>query len=302
MEYPSHIQLATNDMTNVYIVKDKGEAAVIDPYWGSNPSKGLEAVTGAIKPNHLNSILITHGHNDHYGGCPALTEKTNAETIAHIGDAWSIEEPTVFFWQYFGYDNPTRGRFEADLKELGGRGSRVHRTVRDGDVVEVGSRELEVIHVPGHSYGSICLHDKGERILFTGDTPFPSVWLPSWLGLIIDAEGYSRSLDRLAKLSPKLVLPGHLDPIDGRDWGNEVGLHVAHWRRCEAKVLDVLDDDRYTSLRVVVDKMVRSLLASASASDVTFRLTEWVTVHSLLRKLCFDGKVEQGRGLVWKLV
>jgi hypothetical protein len=55
------------------------------------------------------------------------------------------------------------------------------------------------------------------------------------------------------------------------------------------------------SLRVVVDKVVKNVVPAASANDVTFRLTEWVTVHSLLRKLCFDGKVEQGRGFVWRL-
>jgi hydroxyacylglutathione hydrolase len=300
LECPNHIQLVTKDATNVYVFKDEGEAAVIDPYWDTNPILGLATVKKAVKGEHLTSILITHGHSDHYGGCNGF-ENTGAETIAHIGDAWSIEDPMYFFMQYFAYAAPTKTRFETRLKEIGGKGSRVHRVVRDGDDIRIGSRKLEVIHVPGHSYGSICLYEKREGALFIGDTPYPSAWLPVWLGLVVDAEDYSRSLARLSKLSPTIVLPGHAEPFEGGDWSRELGLHIEHWRKCESSVLDVLDENRYMSLRVVVDKVVKNIVPAASANDVTFRLTEWVTVHSLLRKLCFDGKVEQGRGFVWRL-
>jgi glyoxylase-like metal-dependent hydrolase (beta-lactamase superfamily II) len=284
----------------VYLVKDEGEAAVIDPYWETNPTLGLEIVKKAIKPNRLTSIIITHAHSDHYGGLPAL-EQSGVETIAHIGDAWAIEDPMYQFMQYFAYETPTKKRFEARLKEIGGRGSRVHRVVRDGDIIDVGSKKFEVIHVPGHTHGSIYLFERREGALFIGDTPYPSSWIPSWLGLVVDADAYSQSLNRLSKMSPKIVLSGHAEPFDGGGWAKEVGLHIEHWRRCESKVLDVLDESRFTALPVVVDGLVKGLLTSVSVDDVTFRMTEWVTVHSLLRKLCFEGKVEQGHGLVWRL-
>jgi glyoxylase-like metal-dependent hydrolase (beta-lactamase superfamily II) len=285
----------------VYLIKDEGEAAVIDPYWDTNPSLGLETVKNAIKQNNLTSIIITHAHSDHYGGLPAL-EQSGVQTVVHIGDAWSIEDPMYQFMQYFAYETPTKKRFDARLKEIGGRGSRIHRAVRDGDTIEVGSKKFEVIHVPGHTHGSICLYERREGALFIGDTPYPSAWIPSWLGLVVDAEAYSKSLLRLSELRPRIIFPGHSDPFDGEDWAKEVGLHREHWRRCEAKVLSILDESRFTSLPVVVNRMVRGQLTSVSVDDVTFRMTEWVTVHSLLKKLCFDEKVEQGRGLVWRLV
>ncbi len=45
--------------------------------------------------------------------------------------------------------------------------------LEDGDLIDLGERTLEIIHTPGHSPGSICLLDKKQRILFTGDTFFP---------------------------------------------------------------------------------------------------------------------------------
>jgi hydroxyacylglutathione hydrolase len=301
LEYPNNIKLVTKDTTNLYLIHDDGEAAVIDPYWETDRLLGLNRTLEAIKPNTLKSIIVTHGHADHYGGCCLLLEKTPVDIIAHLGDAWMMENPKVFFWNLLGYKSPTLERYNSSLQDMGGRGSRVTRFVKDGDIIEVGSTKLQVLHVPGHSHGSICLYDEREKALFTGDTPYPSSWLSTWLGLVEDAEGYTQSLNRLQKIRPRIVFPGHGDPIDGSDWSGEVEKHILHWERCEVKIRELLSESGFTPLEVIVDGMVKSLLTQANVEDVTFRLTEWVTVHSLLRKLCLDGIVEQGVGLVWRL-
>lgn len=62
----------------------------------------------------------------------------------------------------------------------------------DGDVFDLGGRRLEVIHTPGHSPGSICLLDKENRLLFTGDTVNVSMALTGH-----DFHEYNASLRRL---------------------------------------------------------------------------------------------------------
>lgn len=50
-----------------------------------------------------------------------------------------------------------------------------------GDVINLGNRELTVLHMPGHSRGSICLHDRENKLLFTGDVVYDGHmidWLP----------------------------------------------------------------------------------------------------------------------------
>lgn len=58
----------------------------------------------------------------------------------------------------------------------------VHPSVsRPGDVINLGDRQLTVLHMPGHSRGSICLHDRDNKLLFSGDVVYDGAmidWLP----------------------------------------------------------------------------------------------------------------------------
>lgn len=50
-----------------------------------------------------------------------------------------------------------------------------------GDVINLGDRQLTVLHMPGHSRGSICLHDRENKLLFSGDVVYDGSmidWLP----------------------------------------------------------------------------------------------------------------------------
>lgn len=50
-----------------------------------------------------------------------------------------------------------------------------------GDVINLGDRQLTVLHMPGHSRGSICLHDRDNKLLFSGDVVYDGAmidWLP----------------------------------------------------------------------------------------------------------------------------
>lgn len=82
-----------------------------------------------------------------------------------------------------------------------------------GDVISLGDRQLTVMHMPGHSRGSICLHDKDRKILFSGDVVYDGSmidWLP--YSRISD---YVASCQRLMELVDRglveKVLPGHFN-------------------------------------------------------------------------------------------
>jgi len=50
---------------------------------------------------------------------------------------------------------------------------KVDGTLHEGMVLDLGEWKLEVLETPGHSLGSICLYEKTEKVLFSGDTVFP---------------------------------------------------------------------------------------------------------------------------------
>jgi len=126
--------------TNCFLVGDteSHEALIIDP--GFDRESEAKNILNEIERNgfKVKYIINTHGHPDHHGGNRAIKESTKAPILIHEYDAPMISNPPA------------------------------DRKLHDGDLIEVGSIKLRVIHTPGHSKGSIIL--LGADAVFSGDT------------------------------------------------------------------------------------------------------------------------------------
>ena len=170
--------------SNIFIFAEGDTISLVDTGSGMEPnavSPQLEQL--GLKTEGVTRVVITHGHIDHIGGLTEICEHSSPEILVHQSDA-------------------------NDLKSLGIK-SIVY--MKDGDNVRLGRRDLRVIHTPGHTEGSVCLHD--NEIILTGDTAFPGGYfgrtdLPSgdWRKLI-------DSLDKLSRLDVRVMLPGHGEPL-----------------------------------------------------------------------------------------
>ncbi|MFI6406681.1 MBL fold metallo-hydrolase [Streptomyces sp. NPDC050548] len=87
--------------------------------------------------------------------------------------------------------------------------------VEDGDVIDLGDRTLTVLHLPGHSPGSIALFDPDEGALFSGDVVYDLREGEELLDAISGANvpDYVDSLTRLSELPISMVYPGHGEPF-----------------------------------------------------------------------------------------
>jgi len=191
-------KLAVSEMANnAYLLRDTatGEALLIDA--AAEP----DALRALIGDADLRTVVTTHGHWDHHRALPEIVEATGAVTVAHEADA---------------PDLPVE----------------VRRTVGHGDTVTVGGHSLEVVHLRGHTPGSIALvwrgpGDAGVHV-WTGDSLFPGGVGNTqkdprrFAGLIDDVE--HRLFDALP--DGTWVYPGH-----GKD--TTIGAerpHLAEWR------------------------------------------------------------------------
>mgnify|MGYP000002904566 CR=1 FL=1 len=127
------------------------EAVLIDP------AGDFDDVMQAIHNHNARVIYIinTHGHFDHTSGNSKMIELTGAQLLIHEDD---IDQLT-------GITNRLMARFNK-----GSASPKPMRTLHDGDIIKFGKEQLEVIHTPGHTPGSICLYTPGH--VFTGDTLF----------------------------------------------------------------------------------------------------------------------------------
>lgn len=180
--------------TNCYILADEVAklCAVIDP------ADSGEQIAQVIRQEGWTptDIWLTHSHFDHILGIPGLRRVwPDLPVFCHPLDMADHEPMT----RLFGIDVPTVWSF-GNIEPY-----------EEGDIMEIGSVQAEVLHTPGHTPGSVCLRlvTEGERVLFTGDTLFAGS-----MGRI-DLPGGSeadmvKSLARLARLTGEYhVCPGH---------------------------------------------------------------------------------------------
>lgn len=83
------------------------------------------------------------------------------------------------------------------------------RILEAGDVIDLGDRQFEVIHTPGHSPGGIMLFEKATRILFSGDTIYDGELIE------VDIPAYIASMKRIHDLPVRVVHGGHYPSFDG---------------------------------------------------------------------------------------
>ncbi len=177
-----------------------GEAVVIDPglSMGSPvgpgcPAQLMHRLQGlGLK---LKQIIVTHAHIAHVGGALILKQATGAPILMHQADL-----PLLAMMEmqagWLGIDAPPTAPPDEDLS--------------DGLYVGLPRLRGEVLHTPGHTEGSICLHFPDQQLLFAGDTLFQNsigrTDLPGG-----DARKILRSIeDRLLPLPEwTRVVPGH---------------------------------------------------------------------------------------------
>lgn len=140
---------------NCYIIRDEKIGAVIDP--GEYNSRLSDAIlkSGIEK---LEYIICTHGHFDHIAGVGKLKERfPEAKVVIGVEDAPCLSDSFLSAAAFFGIEIDS---CYADI------------TVKDGDVINIGSLSFEVISMPGHTKGGIMLYSAKENVAFTGDSIF----------------------------------------------------------------------------------------------------------------------------------
>lgn len=130
------------------------------------------------RPQEIDLAVITHEHGDHFEGLPELRKVSRVKVAAHEAGANSIEPG-------------------------------VDMLLRDGDRLKAGGLELEVIHTPGHSPGSVCLYEPRLRLLFTGDSVQGNGTLIQGIALYGDRDIYLNSMRRLSQLPVETLVAAH---------------------------------------------------------------------------------------------
>jgi len=163
---------------NVWIVGDDEEVIVIDP--GTDTAGVLDVVGD----REIVAVICTHGHADHVAAAIELAERDEAPVALHPKDR--------MLW---------REAHPGDVADI---------DMEDGGIFEVADVQLDVMHAPGHTGGSVCLYCEELGVVFTGHVLLAGGPVPHD-GEFPDFSGQLTAIGEhlLTLPSSTRVLPGH---------------------------------------------------------------------------------------------
>lgn len=210
---------------NIWHVRGRDRDLVIDTGMGLRP---LRREVPELAERAL-SAIATHTHFDHMGGLYQFEHRLGHATEADIAadprpertcaDSGWVRVETFSALPFKGFS----------YRDFTVRPAPLTGYLDEGDVLDLGDRQLKVFHLPGHSPGSIALYEAATETLFSGDVIYD--------GLLIDdiyhsdAEAYRESLARLGELPVRTVHAGHFRSFSGEEMRAIIGEYMAGGRR-----------------------------------------------------------------------
>jgi len=196
---------------NCYLIKTNTGYILIDTGCTrkrTDLEKELE--NAGCKPGNLQIIVLTHGDFDHSGNAAYLRKKFGARIVMHCDDSGMIERGNMFW-------NRSKSniiiRMIAPILFRFGKSERFKPDsyIEDGDDLCENGFDARVLHVPGHSKGSIgILTSSGD--LFCGDL-LENIHKPKLNSIMDDLTTANTSVEKLNKSNIRTVYPGHGKPF-----------------------------------------------------------------------------------------
>lgn len=224
MQLQQHLHRIGSDHVNSYLVEDETGVTVIDTGLpGQWDELVAELGTMGRSPQDVRGVILTHGDSDHLGFAERARAETGAVVYVHESDAdlalgktkkknppwgpFKIGPMLGFLW----YAARNGGLKVTPVAEI--------ETVRGDEVLDLPGSP-RIIHIPGHSPGSIAIHVPSVDAVFVGDALTTRHVLTGMEGpqpapFTLDPTGATASLEKLVSIDAHWVLPGHGPPWSG---------------------------------------------------------------------------------------
>jgi glyoxylase-like metal-dependent hydrolase (beta-lactamase superfamily II) len=185
-----------NNCNSFYI--GGGVQALIDPGLLSHVPSLLESMKlDGIHANDIRYVINTHSHPDHFEGS-AFFSPDQVQIALHAEEIDFLKGEGGDLYGLFGLGRPA---------------VEINMMIKEGTLV-LGDEAFEIIHIPGHSPGSVGIYWPARKALFCGDVIFDqSVGRTDFPGG--SGAQLKQSIRNLAELDIECLFPGHMGMVDG---------------------------------------------------------------------------------------
>ena len=242
--------------------------ALIDP--GPRTPEAWEALERHLLRHPVKVVLFTHHHVDHAGLAARLqrdhdvhvaAHRLEAEVLSHWGEHASERErdyETGLLKAGVPSNLLEKMRYGGRRFDTFAETVRADQRLEEGDRLELGDDEFEILHAPGHTSGSILIRRRDHRISFSGDTLLATI-TPNALSVRASERNalpdYLATLARLRKEELGDVLPGHGPRFSNAREVIDKGLRHAELR--QQRILTLLRTGPFTAFDMAQQLFVR---------------------------------------------
>lgn len=218
---------------NIWLIRGRDADLLVDTGLGVS---SLKLYLADILDKPL-KVVASHVHFDHAGSCFEFEHvfiHGNEHDALCVGDQDLIlSAPEMNFVPQKDFELLPYEGFSAS--EYAVNACPQARKLQHGDVIDLGDKAFEVLHLPGHSSGSVGLYDERGGRFFSGDVVYDGELLDGLPDSVMD--DYIVSMERLLDLKPEATHPGHYRSFDRRD------LHKLVRRYIESKQAPLCPSD-----------------------------------------------------------
>lgn len=255
--------------TNVYFI-DESPRTLIDTGIKTEASletlrKGMETL--GFRLHHIERILITHGHIDHYGQAKKLSSLSGAPIYIHskeYGKIRSALHSLGFLKSILLRNGIPKGLVEEAIRYIESAQTLADPLeeaffLTDGDAIPFQSMTWTAVHCPGHSPGLLCFHWPEKKTMFTSDHLLKEVTPNPILNVSENVfpfrypslREYLTSLEKIEGMDLSLLLPGHGEMI--HDPKGLIRKVFAHHRERTELITAILSKGDKTPFEIAMD-------------------------------------------------
>ncbi len=229
--------------TNIYFVRSGDAWVLVDAGWETDLPRIEQAAADLFgRGTAAAAIVLTHDHPDHAGAAHALADRWSCRVFVHPAESAIARGDFAAMWRHAG---PLDRYVILPAISVLGRRRRDAMLERNSlapviDVLEPDGAirylpDWRWVHTPGHTPGHVSLYRADDRVLISGDALLTlqvnalagiamgrqGLSAPPWY-TTADPEAASTSLRTIADLEPRLLAPGHGQPLTGPDTAGRI--------------------------------------------------------------------------------
>ncbi|MHA1884269.1 MAG: MBL fold metallo-hydrolase [Promethearchaeota archaeon] len=213
------IRPLSDDFKNIYFIE--GERKGNYPYSNSLLINDCLIDTGIstrymnklIKEFQINSVLLSHWHEDHIPGNHLLE---NSKFMCHAKDKDPIEDIEMMYTLYRVENTPAGDDFRALIGMMGMKNTKIYKTFEDDEIIDVGDDlGVKVIFTPGHTAGHCAFIEMNSKIAFFGDIDLTR--FPYYATIDSNLMELEKSIEQLKVFDINVAVLGHREIVIGKN-------------------------------------------------------------------------------------